>query len=179
MAGPATNGENQSQELETTVSRDVLRETAARLYAQGFNRAKISRILLDHLVPNKFFDDGLARPEEQLLAQARKKLRNWERDDKFRALVYAQGLIKVDLASGVIMDGLVKKAKKGRVDASRLLFEMTGRHNPRGEAAPTQISVVIAGMPRPESVQAVTATPQAQLNGHDLELEVLDEEDDV
>lgn len=138
------NDPTTTPDAQVTIKGDAVKLTAARLYSQGYERKHIARILLDHLVPN-----GKDRPEEQRLSQARTKLRNWENSEKFRDLVYSQGLIKLDLQTPAILGGVAKKAKRGRVDAARLILEVTGRHNPKGDSAPTQVSLVIQNVPRP------------------------------
>jgi hypothetical protein len=100
--------------------------------------------MLNHLVPN-----GLDRPEEQRLSQARAKLRRWETMESFRDLIYHKAVVDLDLDTPEILQGLAKKAKKGRVDAVRLTLELTGRHNPKGDNTPTQVVVAINGIPRP------------------------------
>jgi hypothetical protein len=107
--------------------------------------------MVNVLVPN-----GQHRPLEQRVSQARKKLRGWETSPAFRDLVYQNAVVKLDMATPGIFNALVKSAKKGRVDASRLVLELTGRHNPKGDTTPTQVIVAINGMPRPPA-QAVSA----------------------
>jgi|SRR5215472_1016289 len=138
------DGSKKGQKLEIVVDRQAVRETAAKLYGQGFARAKIARILVDHLVPN-----GRDRPLEQRLSQARNKLRAWERTQNFRDLVWNGAVVKLDLQAPAILDGISQKAKRGRVDAARLALEVTGRHNPKGDQAPTQVQLVVTGVPRP------------------------------
>lgn len=184
MAGraePDATSEN-SQNLPTpTATRDQVREVAAKLYGQGYERKHIARLMLDHLVPVKTFDDGTPRPLEQRLSQARTKLRNWEHQQDFRDMVYRLSVVKLDLQTPAILGGIAKKAKKGRVDAARLVLELTGRHNPKGEQAPTQIALVVNGVPRPmrgDQAKAVAADAEAltvELNG----LEVQEEDDEV
>lgn len=146
----------------TTVTWDELRETVAQMYGRGLPRRVIARTLVDYLVPNR-----KDRPLEQRLSQARGKLRKWESASHFRDRVYEIAVIELDLESPAILKGLAKKAKRGRVDAARLALELTGRHNPKGDVAPTQVAVVFQGIPRPEGdptveVQAVRA-PQKHL----------------
>ncbi len=145
--------EKSGQDLEIQrPDRHAIQTAAAKLYGQGYPRAKIARILLDHLVPN-----GKHRPEEQRLSQARGRLRQWEHSQKFRDLVYDLAVVKLDLQTPQILGGIAKKAKAGRVDAARLTLELTGRHNPKGDAAPTQVIVAFEGVPRPGPVKAVVA----------------------
>lgn len=129
---------------DPTVPTKPLQTTVAKLYGAGMKRSEIARALVDHLVPN-----GKDRPLEQRLSQARTKLKNWEHSQSFRDMVYQFAVVKVDMATPDIFQALVKKAKKGNVSATRLLLEVSGRHNPKGEQAPPNIIVAINGMPRP------------------------------
>lgn len=163
MAGralPGTDGQIRVEPqslVNNPERRQMIMEAAAKLYGQGFKRSHIAKLLVDHLTPNKFFEDGTPRPLEQRTSQARARLRGWERDPKFRDLVYNGSIVKLDLQTPAILDGIAKKAKKGRVDAARLVLELTGRHNPKGEQQPTQVALILSGVPRPATVQAVTA----------------------
>jgi hypothetical protein len=111
---------------------------------------------------------------EQRLSQARTKLRGWENSPDFRDLVWKHGLVKLDLATPQILKGVERKAKQGRVDAARLALEVTGRHNPKGDASPTTVVIAFDGIPRPEGAQAVAAIE----DGTVVDGEVMVEEDD-
>lgn len=139
-------------------------EHAAKLYGQGYARSKVARIMVNHLVPN-----GMDRPLEQRLSQARAKLRRWEGKDVFRDLIYSRAVVDLDLDTPAILRGLSKRAKRGRVDAVRLALEVTGRHNPKGDSTPTQVVVAINGIPRP----ARHTDPREVL---EIEGEVVDED---
>jgi len=82
--------------------------------------------------------------------------------EKFRDLIYHKAVVDIDLATPEILQGVVKKAKKGRVDAARFALEITGRHNPKGDGVPAQVVVAINGIPRP---------PRHEMQGQDLEIE--------
>ena len=114
------------------------------MYGMGFPRARIARIMVDLLVPN-----GVDRPLEQRLSQARGKLKRWEMNQPFRDLVYRHAVVELDMSTPAILKGIGRKARRGRVDAARLALELTGRHAPKGEQAPTTVQVVFAGIPRP------------------------------
>lgn len=145
MAGQADPAPNQSAEDRLPApTHDIVFEHAAKLYGQGYQRSKIARIMVNHLVPN-----GKDRPLEQRLSQARAKLRRWEGKQSFRDLMYQKAVVELDMQAAPIMMGLAKKAKRGRVDAARLAFELTGRHNPKGDSTPAQVVVAINGIPRP------------------------------
>jgi hypothetical protein len=80
---------------------------------------------------------------------ARHKLRRWEKRRDFRDLIYANAVAGLDLELPEILQGVGRSAKKGRVDAARLALEVTGRHT-RDDQPPTQVTVQIANLPRPE-----------------------------
>jgi hypothetical protein len=143
LALPEPTGDS-SEGYEVQVDRDAVRVTAAKLYGQGLERAKIARVMVNLLVPHRQH-----RPLEQRISQARTKLRQWEMSQDFRDLVYQHAVVKLDMATPGIFNALVKSARKGRVDASRLVLELTGRHNPKGDTTPTQVIVAFNGMPRP------------------------------
>jgi hypothetical protein len=150
MAGEAELVQNQSLEADYANRKAA----AARLYGQGYSRAEIARILLDAIIPN-----GRHRPEEMRLRQARGRLRQWERDPKFRDLIWELALVKTDLQTGQIMQGLVQKAKRGRVDAAKLALELTGRYTPKGEQQPTQVAVVFTGIQRSQALAELPPPP--------------------
>jgi hypothetical protein len=64
-------------------------------------------------------------------------------------MIYAAAIQNLDMDLPAILEGMSKKART-RVDAARLVLEVTGRHNPRGEQQPPNITVQIANLPRPE-----------------------------
>lgn len=162
-----------AQPPKSITKRDLMvRQVAARLYVQGVKRGQIARMMVDYLSPRKAFPDGTPRPIDQRVANARNKLKEWEHKDWFRDMVWAEAVVMVDMDSPAILAGLTKKAKRGRVDAARLLFELSGRHNPKGDQTPTQIAVVIQGMPRPQMVQSQAVGAEA------IELTAIDEDED-
>jgi hypothetical protein len=120
-----------------------VRLVAARLYGKGYNRMQIARILIDHLAPNE--DESIAKRNKQAL----KFLRNLETKDWFRDLVYTEAVGEMDMKIPGILRAMAGRAKH-RVDAARLILEVTGRHNPKGEVQPPNITVQIANIPRPE-----------------------------
>jgi hypothetical protein len=149
MAGEALPRQNQ-EIVVAPPDRDTVREAAAKLYGQGYERRVVARMLLQHLTANLTH-----RTEEQRMAQAKSKLRRWEFQQDFRDLIYASSVVKLDLQTPAILKGVAAKAKRGRVDAARLALELTGRHNPKGDQQPAQVAVIIGGVPRPGSVTTV------------------------
>lgn len=142
--GQAVEATSEDLGKELVASRDDIRKHVARLYGQGFRRAQIARICVKHLTANH------ERPLEQQLIAARSKLRRWEADPKFRDMVYATAVVELDLKTPGILKGLASKAARGRVDAARLVLELTGRHAPKGETGSPNIVIAVNGVPRPQ-----------------------------
>lgn len=134
---------------------------AANLYVQGHSRKKIAKALAKHILSPEM----LTRPEDQQYKAAKQKLIRWERSQRFRDYIWQLGLMRVDMASGQILDGLTNKAVRGRVDAARLLLEVTGRHNPKGDPTPTQITIAFSGVPRPNRGAVIAGELVAEEEG--------------
>lgn len=130
--------QNQNKELS------ILQKHCARLYGTGMKRAQIAKAMLDYLSPDK------SRPVEVRMSKARAKLRRWEQRQLFRDAVYDHAVVELDMQVPGIMRGVINKARRGRVDAARLVLEVTGRHNPKGDTNPPAVVVHIDGVPRPE-----------------------------
>jgi|SRR5215471_1358291 len=124
--------------LITEVPLEEVRLQAARLLAAGFQPKKVATSMVRYLSP--------AGNE----TSAYYKLRRWmHRDKAFRDLIYEQSVLRLDLNSPDILDGIRRSARRGRVDAARLALELTGRHV-KEEATITQVNVVLNNIPRPE-----------------------------
>jgi len=131
---------------------------AVRLYAAGKTRNQVANILAARL----------SRGANVL--EAKRRLRRWEETQWFRDAVYDYSIREADMELPQILLGMKKKART-RVDAARFVFEVTGRHNPRGEtAAPSVVQINFGGaLPRPIS--------RAQLeDGSVVDGEIVDED---
>jgi hypothetical protein len=82
---------------------------------------------------------------------ARAKLKRWEKTQWFRDALYDHVVVKTDLSIPQIMEGVVKKAKRGRVDAAKLAMSVAGRHvETMDGAVNVPISINFRGaVPRP------------------------------
>jgi hypothetical protein len=166
MAGPATKALVQShprrrrplaeaievykpENGKVEVEQNDVQLAAARLYGLGYKRSQITRILLDHLAPKERPNGQRDRTKEEQEVRARNKLRTWERSDKFRDLLYKHAVVALDLETPEILQSVARQAKRGKIDAAKFALEVTGRHNPRGDQAPPEITVNIANIPRP------------------------------
>jgi len=129
-----------------------------RLYAAGRPRAVIAKLLGPKVYPKM--------PENLAIKSFRAQIIRWEDTQWFRDAVYDQSMAKLDVDSAKIMRAVSNRAQRGRVDAARLAFELTGRHNPRGEQAAAAIVQINLQSPIPRPV----GRPSAQ-----LELDPVDE----
>jgi hypothetical protein len=159
MAVPADLEPQSSSTAKRRVISTV-EHLAIRLYASGKTRKQVAEILKSHLSPGKTRGGAI------------KKLRMWEETQWFRDAVYDYTMQDMDMAIPQVMRGVAKRAKAGRTDAARLVLEVTGRHNPRGEsAAPAVVQINLGGqLPRPLNRPGVEADPA-------IEGEVVAEED--
>jgi hypothetical protein len=142
MAGPAENGHRKSLS-----ERSNVQQAAVRLLASGKPRQTVVKLLAKHVYPVDWDRD----PKMATRLMSR-RLRQWEDREWFRDAVYHTTMIHLDADLPTIMRGMSRRAKR-RVDAARLVLEVTGRHNPRGEAAPPAVVQINFGgaLPRPAS----------------------------
>ena len=166
MAVPAKRPDFQSLPQPTKTSPadqkqlTQLQHICVRLYAGGKSRKVVAEMVGTYAFP-QFKRVGALRA-------MRAKLRDWEETQWFRDAVYDYSIQQMDLAAPKILNGVARRAKRGRVDAARLALEVTGRHNPRGEAAaPAVVNLNLGGIPRPAS----RALPEP-----DIEIEAIEEE---
>jgi hypothetical protein len=142
MAVPAKNPSKRE------ISRPTgLQEAAIRLLASGNEPIKVARALAPYMYPDFFRLDPYRAKKK-----ARKTLRQWEDTEWFRDAVYQATMVRIDADIPQILRGMSRRARR-RVDAARLLLEVTGRHNPRGqEAGPTVVQVNFgSAVPRPQT----------------------------
>lgn len=105
---------------------------------------------------------------EQRLVYARSKLRRWERKQAFRDMVYNTAVMEIDMNVPGVLQGVLKKARRGRVDAARLVLELTDRHNPKGDSSAPSVVVHIDGIPRPQ-VRQEQLNPDVVYEEHEVQ----------
>jgi EAL domain-containing protein (putative c-di-GMP-specific phosphodiesterase class I) len=124
--------------LETEIPLEEIRLQAAKLLAAGFHPKAVATAMKSYLSPTA---------NER---SAYHKLNRWRYKDKaFRDLIYEQAVLKLDLNSPDILDGIRRSARRGRVDAARFALELTGRHV-KEEQQVTQVNVVLNNIARPQ-----------------------------
>ena len=134
----------------------AVQHVAIRLYASGKPRVAVAKLLGPHCYPHL--------PDELARSSMRRRLKQWEETQWFRDAVYEYAMIKTEMAIPAIMEGVRSRARRGRVDAARLVLEVTGRHNPRGEqAAPAVVQINFGGaVPRPATRQLEEPIEEAE-----------------
>lgn len=81
-------------------------------------------------------------------------------DEEFSTALGQQATGAAIMELPAIMDGVIRRAKRGRVDAAKLIFEMTGLHNPKVSHEHTgDIQITLASVPRPERVPTTLEEP--------------------
>lgn len=122
-----------------------LEAVVVQLYSQGVERRLVAKLLLKHLCP----PNGDLSPNQRYRL-AKRRLRQLEERKWFRDAVWKQALQDADLETPAIIAGLVRKAKRGRVDASKLVLGLTGRYQEVGDQQATTVNIVFgAEVPRP------------------------------
>jgi len=72
------------------------------------------------------------------------------RQEEFRDEIFAATVMHADGQVGEVFRGLLTKAKSGRVDAAKLVLELTGRYSVGPDQPPSTVVVQIGdGLPRP------------------------------
>jgi hypothetical protein len=132
----------------STRELSALQIQAATAYGHGMSRRQIAKAMLDSLTPTT-----VGQPEQIRMRRATRKLRIWEKKQQFRDQVYSGAIANVDMALPMVLNGVVGRARRGRVDAARLALEITGRHNPKGEQSAPMVVVAIDGIKRPGPIQ--------------------------
>jgi len=135
-------------DLPAKKSLSQLQIQAAHAYGAGMTRPQIAKAMLEGLSPN-----SVGKPRQYRLRLARARLRKWEGNQTFRDRVYETAIRDVDMKMPLVLNGVVGRAIRGRVDAARLALEITGRHNPKGEQSAPMVVVAIDGIKRPGPIQ--------------------------
>jgi hypothetical protein len=117
---------------------------AAQLLGRGYSRAQVAERLVDYIITKS------RRDRSTRLRMCRNRIRKWEKTQDFRDALWDTAVIQLDLDSPAILAGISRKARAGRVDAAKLAFEVTGRHDPKGDHGLTHVEVSFNGIPRPE-----------------------------
>jgi hypothetical protein len=116
---------------------------------------QLSKALADHIEP---LVDGHERQQKLAL----KRLKNWSIQQWFRDMAWEAAVVKADQDSGSILRGLTEKAKRGRVDAAKMVMGVAGRYEEKGFAQAAQVNVVIEGVPRPQTRPAIESQVTAE-----------------
>lgn len=164
MAVPARRPEN-SENLPATAGRTSLIASkhpyraweikAAMMIAQGKPIGQVGKALVKYARPNP------AIPEKVRIRRTINRIRKLQRTrEDYRDFIYEQSLLRLEREIPDIFTGLTRKAKAGRVDAAKLILEVTGRHAPQTEVVPAHIHLNLTGVPRPQDDDVVDGEVQ-------------------
>lgn len=128
------NGQYKSPEI--VLKAESVREAAAKLYGLGFKRPQVAAAMAHVLT-----EDGNVKV-------ARRKLSRWEQDETFRDLIWRAAVVKLDMESPQILEGIAKAAKRGRVDAAKLALGVTERYTDKSDQ-PQEVVIELKGLGRP------------------------------
>jgi hypothetical protein len=112
-------------------------ELVARLYGLGFKRHQVASAHAHLLVESG--DPKLAR---QLL-------RRWEQKQEFRDLIWKYAVVKADLETPDVLAGVTRAAKRGRVDAAKMILGVTDRYSDKSDM-PQVVELRLTQMDRPD-----------------------------
>jgi hypothetical protein len=132
--------------------------------ARGYLLPEVARKFADQLCPHE-------ANREKRMKKARTKIRKWMASAKMRDLLWEETMIGLDMDSPLIVRGISRKARAGRVDAARLALELNGRHAPHTEVTPAQINIQFGDIPRPRrsSDDATEGDPDEVIDDADWE----------
>lgn len=130
-----SNGKLRPKDI--VLKAESLKDAAARLYGIGFKRPQVAAAMAHVLT-----EDGNVKV-------ARRKLARWEQEQGFRDLLWRYAVVKADLATPDVLAGVTRAAKRGRVDAAKLILGVTDRYTDKSDM-PTEVTIRLDPIPRPE-----------------------------
>ena len=105
--------------------------------------------------PHTVIANKIARGDPQVAKRWRRRMRDWMAHDILFQQAFAT-LMKAETALALpgVTRALVRRAQRGRVDAIKLLFELTGFYNPRSivdhnHSGEININLTMGGRPEP------------------------------
>lgn len=135
-----------ADQVESAKQLTVIQRHCAMLLGQGYTVGQVAERMVDYIVQT-----SRSTPEKKK-KQARTRIRKWRQRQDFRDLVYECTLERLDNETPQMLAGILRKAKAGRVDAAKLVLELTQRHVPRGEPVIPNVQVIFEGVPRPPAI---------------------------
>jgi len=122
-----------------------MQEAAVELYGRGIERKTAAKMLADLM-----YGDRKTWDRPRRVARARAVLERWEKEPWFRDRLWAMTVVNTDLQTPAVMAGVVKQAKRGKVDAAKLALAVARRHEDKEHGAQANVQVVFAQLPRPD-----------------------------
>lgn len=135
-----------------TIPGEDRKQIAAQLYGLGFKRSQIAQYMVHVLSPSKD------------LKSARRILLKWEQEKDFRDLIYQFAVVKMDMETPHVLKGITRAAKRGRVDAAKLVLGITERYTDKSEM-PTEVTIKLAEVVRPTDRAAIRPGSEREIEG--------------
>lgn len=144
LNGPVQAGTAEENIQKTAMWR--LQQKGIELFARGHARREICCVLAQYIKPLR---PEYRKTDEVHIKRVIKIFKEWEEDPAWRDRLWAEVQKNLDLQSAGMVDGVVKAAKRGRVDAAKFGLELAGRYVPKGDDKPAVVNIQFGGMPRP------------------------------
>lgn len=146
-----------------------LEKVILQLYGRGLRRGEIAQLVGRHMFPEWNHNRVMQ------MRLTRRRLISYEERQWFRDALYNQAVVTTDLSIPQILEGVVKKAKRGRVDAAKLTLAVTGRSVDQEGAVNVPIQINFPGqIARPYGPEASIAGQDEAEVVEDAEFEELD-----
>jgi hypothetical protein len=119
-------------------------------------QARVAELIADGTPPAELAR-RLARGDKKKARRLRARFRYWVYNNvEFQTRLLAQAKGEAALQATAAMPAVGRRAQRGRVDAAKLLLEVSGMHNPKVQHEHSgDIKVTLATMPRPKAVETV------------------------
>lgn len=136
LAKPDPNQSN-SPEISDGLPLTPLQRLVANALNRGLNQKQITTLISKRT--------GVSRQK------ARGQYKRCIKSAAFRDHLWDKVLIDLDAAAPAIVNGVAKRAAKGRVDAAKFALELAGRYDPRPDSqVNVPVTVVLGQIPRPQ-----------------------------
>mgnify|MGYP000909817274 CR=1 FL=1 len=144
LNGPVQGGTAEENREKTALW--ILQQKAIELFARGHARREICCYLAKYIKPLR---PEYQKTDEVHIKRVIKIFKEWEEDPAWRDRLWNEVQKNLDLQSAGMVEGVVKAAKRGRVDAAKFGLELAGRYTPKGEDKPAVVNIQFGSMPRP------------------------------
>jgi hypothetical protein len=135
-------------------------------------QAKVAELLANGMTPAALARK-LAKGDKKKAQRLRARFRYWVwHVPAFQQALMAQAKGEAALQATAAIPAVGRRAQRGRVDATKLLLEVSGMHNPKvNHEHSGEVKITLATMPRPEPVETEDSVDSDAIT----EAEIVDE----